>query len=301
MELFSELNSSDRSLLERIHVLDADAVKRGEFLDCYNKPFPLADYVESNLEDHEQLSEFCPNVHLLLWIACRTNHDNIAEFKHQIQVHFPDTSHTDNLTDFVTELAHSIQIEIPSEDRYSQLKLFSELLQYEKRAPTIGSESTGYQVLSQYRESVRGLFFLPTVLFALPYFLQVHSNSNNLIHNSYISRICRRQHGNPATPDTRDWIHVLHFLQAHHNAECLTPPEVLSHFHGVFQDRSVSLYTRCLQLFTIYHPSWPRIWTLIGWKANRMEVQSVHQFLTDFPTPFYRTAFVNEFFTLFVH
>jgi hypothetical protein len=296
MELFQSLAASDANILERIQELDLNTNLEDGFLTCRNKPFILAEFIYTNLQEHEDLCPFISSVHQILWIACRFSHDQHSGIKQEIQTLFIKDLHN-LLFDFIVELSETIHCELPSDDRQVQLSHFAELLQFEHDIPT---SSSGYTALCQFKKSIRGLSFVPVHVFALPFFLQVHINCASLISHSYVARICRKPLF--SSPHHTCWIHILEFIQSNEhilNVHNTDAPQVLTHFHSLFQDISVPLKTRCLQLFTIYHPEWRCIWTLIGWKCNRFETVTVCSFLHDFPEPFYQDTFLNDFFHVF--
>lgn len=285
------------ALLQRILILDKAAQKTNTYTTLEGEKFMLAEYVASNIAEHNTLSQFSSHIYLLLWVSCQCSpttaplKDISTLLQYANDTLYPQLDFTHDLRLFLIELSLTIQDEIPTEERDQQLQIFKELTQENSYA--------GDQILFDFKESTRGLAYLSHTLFALPFFLQVHTNSEDLVARSHLARICRKKLLPNIQCTTNDWIHVIQSIQPRLRVNAEDCPAVLQEYIKLFHDPSVCSTFRCLQLFTIYHPDWKQIWTLVGWNCNRFEVLSVHKFLNQFPAPFSQDHVINDFFYLF--
>lgn len=310
-EEFAFNDVSDNKTLQRLRMLDASATTLGNgYLTCGNTSFSLGDYIASNLRDHPTLSQFAPHSLCILWIACCPQSDNLSFINTSLTNVLLEPISLDLLPvlcEFVEELNHTLLHEFPIQDRIDQLADFTSIIQAYPCTNINNHIIKGAEILTTFQNKARGLSYLPNVMYALPFFLQVHPNCDILVSShSYLSRICRNPHhvlSCRTFPNIRDWIQVIKYMNSTASYTTAfsgnTHPEVLIHFTSIFRDQSVLISTRCLQLFTIYHPEWEHIWTLIGWKSNRFEHAAVLEFKHDFPAPFYQDGFLNSFFHIF--
>ena len=306
MEFVAQLQTTSIPvIIARLHALDALSTKTGRFTTADQTPFSLGEFVSSNLLDHEELSPFSAHTHCILWSACcDVPGPDTTMLRDLLGLPFPLVEPKNDallvvLGDFVAELTNSLIFDFPPQDRIDQLRDFAALIDSKDSA----TPSPGLITLRAFKERARGLSYLPLRLFALPFFLQVHHNYNTLVDHSYLSRVCRNAPTHVA-PTVRDWIGVVNCINAspgfHSSLAGESNPQVLKHFSSLFQDQSVPIHTRCLQLFTIYHAEWERIWTLVGWKGNRIERATVLEFKHDFTAPFYQVGFLDVFFKIFM-
>jgi hypothetical protein len=148
---------------------------------------------------------------------------------------------------------------------------------------------------------------------AIPYFLQVQRNFDDLSKHSIIRHVCRNiENIDKEPPNVYNWIKVIAFVRhigiqpysLHGNLNRMNSkrewPQFLTVFYQLFPDKSISIEERFLQLLTIYHPRWDKIFTLSGWRMKRQETKVILQFLHDYPTLFYQKHFVTELFHLIV-
>ena len=157
------------------------------------------------------------------------------------------------------------------------------------------------------------IFSLVSFLLGLTFHSRVQNNFDDLCKHSIVRHVCRAIDKFPShAPDIYQWIHVLEFVRhigikpysLHGNLHSMNSksewPKFLTVFADGFPDKSVPIQERFLQLVSIYHPFWRKIWTLTGWRMNRLETAWVEHFLYEFPKPFYQRHFVEELFHIIV-
>jgi len=317
MKLFDFAN--DPVILLKIQTLDANIVaNRNEeysqwtqFVDHKQTPFALADFVYANLQD--TLPTLANNTLEILWISCCSNHDLYAQIMRMSNA-FLERRHPDltnllrvELAQFIQEVAETMQLEM-GEEAAIQKKQFKNYLEYD---PDIVLQ--GEVILQAFRKKIHVLYYLPDCNVAIPFFIQVQPNFKDLSTYSIVRHVCRNIVAiDKEPPDVYDWLHVLEFVRARgiqpyslsgniHSMNARDDwPGFLTLFYDLFPDKSVTIEERFLQLLTIYHTRWDKIFTLSGWRINRAETQIILDFLHDYPKPFYQKRYVDELFHLIV-
>lgn len=313
-------NPNDSQIVKRAYELDISVQKSREeeysqwtcFTDHKKKPFALADFVYANLKD--ALPDLQNNTLELMWIACCSDYEMyeqilqysnaFLERRHPKQINLLRV----DLAHFLQEVAETLQTEM-GDEATEQKTQFKEYLTFNDENLVLPGE----ELLQEFRKKIHVLYYLPPNNVAIPYFLQVQVNFNDLSKHSIIRHVCRAIHNvDNEPPNVYDWIKVLEYVRhigikpysLHGNLHMMNSkpvwPKFLTVFEENFPDKSISISERFLQLMTIYHPRWDKIFTLSGWRMNRQETHIILDFLHMFPKPFYQKHFVTELFHLIV-
>jgi len=319
MDFFNIPN--DSKIITKAYKLDCMVKKEREdeystwtsYSDHKKHNFVLADFVYANI--CETMPELKNNVLEILWIACCSDHElyeQILKYSNNfLQRRCPERINVlrVDLAHFLQEIAETLATEIEIEERERQKKQFQEYLENNDTT----DELPGKLILQEFRKKVHVLYFLPPNNVAVPYFLQVQDNFKDLCKHSLVRHVCRNiENIDTKPPNVYDWLHVIDFVRQigikpyslHGNLNSLsskqTWPKFLTVYHELFPDQTVSIEERFLQLLTIYHSRWDKIFTLSGWRMNLQETEIILDFLQTFPTPFYQDHFVTELFHLIV-
>jgi len=313
-------NPNDSVVVKRANELDLSVKKNREeeysqwtsFKDHKKKQFALADFVYANVKD--ALPDLQDNTLEILWIACCSDHEmyeQILQYSNSfLERRYP--KHINllrvDLAQFLQEVAETLQTEMGDEAQEQKIQ-FKEYLTFNDENIVLPGE----EILQEFRKKIHVLYYLPPNNVAIPYFLQVQVNFDDLSQHSIIRHVCRSiRNIDTEPPNVYDWIKVIEYVRhigikaysLHGNLNTMNSksiwPKFLTVFEEQFPDKSVPIEERFLQLMTIYHPRWPHIFTLSGWRMNRQETALILDFLHNFPKVFYRSHFITELFHLIV-
>ena len=313
-------NPNDLNIIQRVYDLDRSVQKTREenysewsqFIDHEKTHLALADFVYANLKD--ALPMLVNNTLEIIWIACCSDHEMTEQIL-QYSNSFLKRRHPSklaqlrvDLANFIQEVAETISVEMSEEDSIIQKNLFQNYLEHDPEIILPGE-----LILQNFRKKVHVLYYLPDCNVAIPFFLQVQSNFSDLSTHSIMRHVCRNIAAvDKEPPDIYDWLHVLEYVRSRGvkpysltgNVHAMNSvnewPGFLKLFSELFNDKSVTVEERFLQLITIYHPRWDQIFTLSGWRMNRKETTIILNFLSDYPKPFYQKRYIEELFHLIV-
>lgn len=313
-------NPNDSVIVKRTIALDLSVKHAREeeysqwtqFTDHKNQPFALADFVYANIADALPALQY--NVLEILWIACCSDHEMYEQILGYSNSFLERTHPTKKnilrvqLAQFIQEIAETLQTIMEPNEHKEQKKQFQQYLSFTNENVILPGEI----VLEKFRKQVHVLYYLPPNNVAIPYFLQVQGNFHELCNHSIVRHVCRALTLPLETPTVYEWLHVIEYVRhigiraysLHGNRHMMNSkrewPGFLKIFYELFPDKSIPIEERFLQMITIYHPLWWRIFTLSGWRMNRQETAIITEFLHEFPRPFYQRQYITELFHLIV-